>query len=153
MVELFTVTPQRIIFKTNACTSFDFFLLQPEGIWVGCYVSIKKSTAKGGRNVIENAARQSSGDPHWHIGLPHIPSRHPSKQKSQPSRPRLALNAMPHLILGIWKGRMVSAFGFGNKQNIVYGLLCFAISIGLYIYKYDADHILDNGIYVGCQNV
>ena len=44
---------------------------------------------------------------------------------------------------------MVSAFGFGDKQNIVYGLLCFAISIGLYIYKYDADHILDNGIYVG----
>ena len=98
---------------------------------------------------MQNAARQSSGDPHWHICLPHIPSRHQSKQKSQPSRPRLTLNAMPHLILGIWKGRMVSAFGFGNKQNIVCGLLCFAISIGLYIYKYGADHILDNGIYVG----
>ncbi len=43
------------------------------------------------------------------------------------------MNAMPHLVPGIWKGRMFSAFGFGNKQNIVYGLLCFAISPGLYI--------------------
>jgi len=37
---------------------------------------------------------------------------------------------MPHLVLGIWKARMFSAFGFGDKQNIAYGLLCFIISIG-----------------------
>lgn len=59
------------------------------------------------------------------------------------------MNAMPHLVLGIWKGRMFSAFGFGDKQNIAYGLLCFAISISLYIYQYGANHLLDNGIYVG----
>jgi hypothetical protein len=37
---------------------------------------------------MHNAAGQSSGHPHWHICLPHIPSRHQSKQKSQlfPSR-------------------------------------------------------------------
>ena len=59
------------------------------------------------------------------------------------------MNAMPHLVLGIWKGRMFSAFGFGDKQNIAYGLLCFAISFGLYIYKYGTDHLFDNGIYLG----
>lgn len=34
------------------------------------------------------------------------------------------MNAMPHLVLGTWKGRMFSAFGFGDKQNIAYGFLC-----------------------------
>ena len=59
------------------------------------------------------------------------------------------MNAMPHLVLGIWKARMFSAFGFGDMKNIAYGLLCFAISISLFIYKYGADKILDNGIYTG----
>ena len=59
------------------------------------------------------------------------------------------MNAMPHLVLGIWKGRMFSAFGFGNKQNIAYGFLCLAISLALFIYEYGADKILDNEIYLG----
>ncbi len=63
------------------------------------------------------------------------------------------MNAMPHFILGTWKGRILSAFGFGDKQNIAYGLLNFAISVGLFIYKYGATKILDNGIYVGALTV
>lgn len=59
------------------------------------------------------------------------------------------MNPMPHLVLGIWKGRMFSAFGFGDKQNIAYGFLCLAISVGFFIYKYGADKILENGIYSG----
>jgi hypothetical protein len=59
------------------------------------------------------------------------------------------MNAMPHFILGIWKGRMVSGFGFGNLQNILYGLLNFSISISLFIYKYGAGQLLENGIYLG----
>ena len=59
------------------------------------------------------------------------------------------MNSMPHLVLGIWKGRMFSVFGFGNKQNIAYGVLCLAISVTLYIYQYGADKIFDNGIYSG----
>lgn len=63
------------------------------------------------------------------------------------------MNAMPHLVLGIWKGRMFSAFGFGNKQNIAYGLLCLIISLALFIYKYGADKILDNEIYLGALSL
>lgn len=59
------------------------------------------------------------------------------------------MNAMPHLVLGIWKGRMLSAFGFGDKQNIAYGFLCLFLSLGLFIYKYGAAAILQNGIYSG----
>lgn len=59
------------------------------------------------------------------------------------------MNAMPHLVLGIWQGRMFSAFGFGNRQNIAYGFLNLAISVGLYIYQYDIGTIIENGIYAG----
>jgi hypothetical protein len=59
------------------------------------------------------------------------------------------MNALPHFVLGIWKRRMLSAFGFGNLQNILYGLLNFLISISLYLYQYGLDHLLSNGIYVG----
>jgi hypothetical protein len=59
------------------------------------------------------------------------------------------MNSMPHLVLGIWKGRMFSAFGFGNMQNIAYGILNLAISLGLVIYKYGVDKIFENGIFTG----
>jgi hypothetical protein len=59
------------------------------------------------------------------------------------------MNAMPHLVLGIWHGRMFSAFGFGNKANIAYGFLCLVISVSLFIYQYGVYKIFDNGIYTG----
>lgn len=61
----------------------------------------------------------------------------------------LLMNAMPHLVLGIWKGRMFSAFGFGNTQNILYGALCLAASLILFTYEYGAGQLCENGIYTG----
>jgi len=59
------------------------------------------------------------------------------------------MNAMPHLVLGIWKGRMFSIFGFGNKQNIAYGSLCLIASISLYIYNHGLEKMLEDKIYCG----
>ena len=59
------------------------------------------------------------------------------------------MNAMPHFILGIWKGRMLSAFGFGNTKNILYGVLNFALSLGLFIFRYGIEQVFKNGIYAG----
>lgn len=59
------------------------------------------------------------------------------------------MNAMPHFVLGVWGGRILGGFGFGNKQNIAYGLLNFVISVALFIYKYGPEAILENGIYAG----
>ena len=59
------------------------------------------------------------------------------------------MNAMPHFVLGVWKGRMFSAFGFGNKQNIAYGFVCFAISVTLFIYEYGIAGFCRNGIFAG----
>jgi len=59
------------------------------------------------------------------------------------------MNAMPHFVLGVWKVRMLSAFGFGNSKNILYGIVNFIISIGLFLYKYGIEQLMGNGIYVG----
>jgi len=59
------------------------------------------------------------------------------------------MNAMPHFVLGVWKGRMFSAFGFGDKQNIAYSLVNFFFALGLFIYTYGVPGILENGIFAG----
>jgi len=59
------------------------------------------------------------------------------------------VNTIPHFVLGIWKGRMFSGLGFGNKQNIFYGLLNFMISIGLFIFKYGINGLYQNSMYLG----
>ena len=59
------------------------------------------------------------------------------------------INTIPHFVLGIWKGRMFSGLGFGDTANILYGILNFAISIGLFLYKYGTSRLIENGIYLG----
>ena len=63
------------------------------------------------------------------------------------------MNAMPHFVLGLWKARMFSAFGFGNTKNILYAVLNFLISLGLFIYKYGGQHLAENGIYAGALTI
>lgn len=46
------------------------------------------------------------------------------------------VNALPHFVLGIWKGRMLSIFGFSPRANLAYGLLNAGISICLFLYQY-----------------
>ena len=43
------------------------------------------------------------------------------------------MNAMPHFVLGTFRARMLSGFGYGHRANIAYGLLNFSISLALYI--------------------
>lgn len=59
------------------------------------------------------------------------------------------MNAMPHFVLGTWKGRMFSAFGFSDTKNILYAGLNFIISIGLFLYKHGTGELMENGIYTG----
>jgi hypothetical protein len=59
------------------------------------------------------------------------------------------INTIPHFVLGIWKGRMFSGLGFGNTQNIIYGIINFVISISLFVYNYGLAGIPENGIYLG----
>ncbi len=63
------------------------------------------------------------------------------------------MNAMPHFVLGVWKARIISAFGFGNTRNILYGILNFLISLGLFLYKYGVEQLVQNGIYAGALTI
>lgn len=65
----------------------------------------------------------------------------------------LLMNAMPHLVLGIWKGRMFSAFGFGNRQNIAYACVCLVAALGLFIYRYGIAGLTENGIFTGALSL
>lgn len=59
------------------------------------------------------------------------------------------VNTIPHFVLGIWKGRMFGGLGFGNRNNLLYGILNFAISISLFLYQYGLDGLLENFLYLG----
>lgn len=59
------------------------------------------------------------------------------------------MNAMPHFVLGTWKAQMFSAFGFGNLQNIAYGLLQGTIALGLFLWEYGIEGLTENGIFAG----
>lgn len=63
------------------------------------------------------------------------------------------VNAIPHFVLGVWKGRILGGLGFGNKANIIYGLLNFCVGISLFIYNYGINAIIQNGIFLGALTV
>jgi hypothetical protein len=59
------------------------------------------------------------------------------------------MNAMPHFILGVWKGKMLSGFGMGNAQNILWGLFNFAASVALFLFKYGLEGLAQHQMYLG----
>ncbi|OJJ21208.1 hypothetical protein BKI52_11620 [marine bacterium AO1-C] len=59
------------------------------------------------------------------------------------------VNTIPHFVIGIWKGRMLSGLGFSSQANIWYGLLNFTVSISLFLYTYGFEGLQNNGMYTG----
>ncbi|MEM7368605.1 MAG: hypothetical protein AAF587_08365 [Bacteroidota bacterium] len=59
------------------------------------------------------------------------------------------VNSLPHFVLGVWKGRMFSGLGFGDKNNIGYSLINFVISIGLFLFQYGFSALWENSMYLG----
>lgn len=62
-------------------------------------------------------------------------------------------NGLPHFVLGLWNGRILSAFGFGNKQNIAYGFLNWTIALALFLWKYGLAGFEENGIMLGATTL
>ncbi len=63
------------------------------------------------------------------------------------------MNAMPHFVLGVWKGRMLSLFGMSPTANIVYGLLNFVVSLSLFSWVHGLSGLAEHGIYGGALAV
>lgn len=59
------------------------------------------------------------------------------------------MNAMPHFVLGVWKGRIPSAFGLGPRANLAYSLLNVSVSVGLFLYEYGLAGLVSHGVFVG----
>ena len=59
------------------------------------------------------------------------------------------MNAMPHYILGVWKGKMLSGFGTGDLRNIIWAFCNFVLSITLFIYNYGINGLFENTMYSG----
>jgi hypothetical protein len=59
------------------------------------------------------------------------------------------MNAMPHFVLGVWKGRILSLFGFSPAANIAYGLLNFGVSIGLFFGRYGLKGLVEQPMFSG----
>ncbi len=61
----------------------------------------------------------------------------------------LLLNALPHFVLGVYKMRILSLFGFSSIANMAYGILCFCGSLGLYLYTYGFSSMMEDGFMLG----
>jgi len=59
------------------------------------------------------------------------------------------VNTIPHFVFGVWRQRMLSGLGISPTRNLLYGLLNFSISIGLFVSTYGLGGFADHGMYVG----
>ncbi len=59
------------------------------------------------------------------------------------------VNTIPHFVFGVWKQRMVSGLGLSPTRNLLYGLLNFSISIGLFVHTYGLDGLAGHSMYAG----
>lgn len=59
------------------------------------------------------------------------------------------INALPHFVFGVWKGRAPSLFGTGPGANLAYSALNLTVSIALFLHTYGLAGFQTQGIYVG----
>ncbi len=59
------------------------------------------------------------------------------------------MNAMPHFVLSVYKGRMLSLFGYTPRANLLYALFNVLVAAALFLSKYGANRFWENGILVG----
>lgn len=59
------------------------------------------------------------------------------------------MNAMPHFVLSVYRGRMLSLFGYTPRANLIYAVFNVLVAAGLFLYKYGTAQFWENGILVG----
>ena len=62
------------------------------------------------------------------------------------------MNAMPHFVFGVWHQRVLSLFGFGDKQNILYAAFNTSVSLGLFHWNHGIENLLDQLPYSKLKN-
>jgi hypothetical protein len=59
------------------------------------------------------------------------------------------MNAMPHLLMGLFRIRFLSLFGFSHNGNLAYGSLNVFVALMLFHIQYGLNILIDNGILIG----
>lgn len=59
------------------------------------------------------------------------------------------VNTIPHFIFGVWKQRMLSGLGVSPTRDLLYGLLNFTVSVGLFLSQYGIEGLAEHGMYAG----
>jgi len=59
------------------------------------------------------------------------------------------VNTIPHFIFGVWQQRMLSGLGLSPARNLLYGLLNFTVSVGLFLSEYGIQGLAEHGMYAG----
>ncbi|MEM7801559.1 MAG: hypothetical protein AAF633_20355 [Chloroflexota bacterium] len=63
------------------------------------------------------------------------------------------MNAMPHLIFGLFRIRMLSLFGFSPQANLAYFLVNLTVASGLFQFKYGLQSISGQGVILGACTI
>lgn len=63
------------------------------------------------------------------------------------------MNAMPHMLFGLFEIRFLSAFGFSSKANLAYAFLNVALALVLFHIQYGIAALLTNGMLIGAGTV
>lgn len=61
----------------------------------------------------------------------------------------LLVNAMPHLIFGLTKTHFLGLFGYSPKENILYAVIQLILCLGLFLFNYGLNQLLENGFLIG----
>ena len=61
----------------------------------------------------------------------------------------MLMGSLFHLSFAIWKVKVLSPFGSSIKGNMIYGILVFCISFGLYLYKNGISVLIEDKLYLG----
>ncbi|MBX2804021.1 MAG: hypothetical protein KTR31_40470 [Myxococcales bacterium] len=63
------------------------------------------------------------------------------------------MNAMPHFVLGVWRGRILSLFGTSPGANLAYSAVCFSVSMGLFLWAHGLAGFGEQPIYTGALTI
>lgn len=63
------------------------------------------------------------------------------------------MNAMPHFVLGVWRGRILSGLGFSPRANLGYSAINFSVASGLFVYEYGVAGLAEHGMFAGALTI
>ena len=65
----------------------------------------------------------------------------------------LVMNAMPHMLFGLFHIRFISPLGYGSQANLGFALIYVVLALLLFLWQYGLRTRLENGMVLGAGGV